>query len=341
MNSVCGEKKSRSFEFLKLMGATDGEILFGHFLNHFLTWQLSYAVCIIYFIQFIPSKALPFNALLILVIIGWLFMIHFICFLFLLSAPFERYSFAELLLLISIFTSASIITNYPNGFLRFILNAHPYAALDKFSKICTESLVYEFDFKDSLAKILNFSSSEHMSLLNLFLTIIMFTIIILAFTNYVIQVNPLQRTIAKPFDYFLKSAYWCKTSSVTNYIPPERREFEEVSSDKRPAIILKDVNKSYRSWFAFGRFQVLKKYNFAIYEKQITVLLGHNVSSQNLSYIVIQFNNLFFVHSFFAIREQVKPQQWISSLVYHVQTRVQLRLKEYLLAHLQLDIRRH
>lgn len=95
-------------------------------------------------------------------------------------------------------------------------------------------------------------------------------------TNYILQVNPFQRGISKPFNYFLKASYWTKIEPVTDYVAPRREEFEEVSTSLKPAIVLRNVDKSFRSWFSLNRFSVLKQFNWAIYEKQITVLLGHN-----------------------------------------------------------------
>ena len=88
--------------------------------------------------------------------------------------------------------------------------------------------------------------------------------------------NPFQSGLRKPFFYFLTRQYWVDTQPVTEYKQNEQKEFEQVPSGSRPAIILKNVDKWFRSWFIFGKFQVLKGLDFAIYEKQITVLLGHN-----------------------------------------------------------------
>lgn len=89
--------------------------------------------------------------------------------------------------------------------------------------------------------------------------------------------NPLQSGVRKPFFYFLTPQYWRRTEPVTEYRQANsRKEFEKMPSGSRPAVILKGVDKWFRSWLVFGKFQVLKGFDFAIYENQITVLLGHN-----------------------------------------------------------------
>ena len=91
--------------------------------------------------------------------------------------------------------------------------------------------------------------------------------------------NPFQNGVRKPFFYFLTPQYWIGTQPVTEYKQSEQKEFEKVPSSSRPAIILKNVDKWFTSWLVFGKFQVLKSFDFAIYEKQITVLLGTIISN--------------------------------------------------------------
>ena len=146
--------------------------------------------------------------------------------------------------------------------------------LQKFQTICFD-LSTEFDFKEGFFSILSFSSPNEISLLGLIFITIFFIIIELALTNYILQVNPFQSGIAKPFYYFLMPAYWKKSEPISEFNLPQEKEFEPVASNKKPAVIVKEVNKSYNSWFIFDKYQVLKNFNFAIYEKQITVLLGY------------------------------------------------------------------
>ena len=275
--SFCVEKKQRSYEFLKLMGATNGEILFGHFINHFLVWLFPFAVCMFYFWNFVPKESLPTNIPVSLLYFSLLFFVHSIAFLFLLSSPFDSYLYPELLYVLSSFGCFSLTIVEPKGFLGILLLVHPLAALQKLTKVF-EQLSFESSFDENIFKLFFHSGETHISLFLLAFIIICFIVIELALTNYVIQVNPFQKGIAKPFYYFLMSDYWMSRDHITTYTPPDRKEFEKVPADRKPAIILKDIYKSFRSWFIFGKFQVLKDFDFAIYEKQITVLLGHNVS---------------------------------------------------------------
>lgn len=162
-----------------------------------------------------------------------------------------------------------------NTIVELLLIVHPLAQLHKFSAIC-EALSTITDFKENIFSIIFKKPENEISLFYLIVITVVFMVLFLLLTNYIIQVNPFQKGIAKPFGYFLSPSYWTKPQSINDYKIPDTKEFQKQPSDKKPAIILKDVDKAYRSWFYFGKYQVLKKFNFAVFEKQITVLLGHN-----------------------------------------------------------------
>lgn len=276
ISSVCEERKKKSFDFLKLMGATDGEIYFGHFLNHFLVWMPSFIYSIIYFNGFVEKT---FNLIFILIIISLLYFVHLIVFVLMLSAPFKKDAYPEILYILIFFVSFNNLMELSNqnSFLEILQISSPMIMLKKFYEIGTYSLSPEFNFKnETLYSLFTYSTANQLSLLSLILFDLFFILIEISFTNYIIQVNPFQNGTPKGPFYFLEPKYWLKTTPLINYEAPNCKEIQPVPSNNRPAIILKNIDKSYRTWFVFGKFQVLKNFNFAIYEKQITVLLGHN-----------------------------------------------------------------
>ena len=282
LTSVCNEKRTKSFDFLRLMGASDGQIFFGHFLNHLLFWTISFAICIGYFAHFLKDTLLPANVILILLLFGLLYLVHLIVFLFLLSTPFKRALYPELLHIILFYycLESVIEQTYQTGFVAFLKLAHPLNMLIRFQKIAGEVLCVKFRFSgDRLTEIFNYTNGKELSLTHLLLCDLFFILVECLLINYIIQVNPLQTGVRKPFFYFLTPQYWRSVipDSATEYVPlanGQQKEFEKVPSGSRPAIILKNVDKWFRSWLVFGKFQVLKGFDFAIYEKQITVLLG-------------------------------------------------------------------
>ena len=280
LTAVCDEKRTKSFDFLKLMGASDGQILFGHFVNHLLFWGVAFIICLGYFVQYFGSVRVPTQATLVMAVFGLLFLVHLIIFMFLLSTLFTRALYPELLNILSFFfvyRSESDVTSQ-TGFIAFLKLAHPVSMEFGFFKT-VEPLCHRFDFRGShsLLEIFNYSDGKQYSLTQLVLIGLLFIVIEIALTNYIIQVNPFQSGVHKPFHYFLTWQYWRRAEPVTEYTPlGDQKEFEKVPTSSRPAIILKGVDKWFKSWFVFGKFQVLKHFDFAIYEKQITVLLGHN-----------------------------------------------------------------
>lgn len=280
LTAVCDEKKTKSFDFLKLMGASDGQIFFGHFANHMLFWTVSFLLCTGYFVYFLGSIRVPTQATLVLLVFGLLYLAHTIVFLFLLSTLFKRYLYPELLNIVLFYYCFKSYQEktYQSGFGGFLKLAHPLNMLIRFQKICVESLSNRFNFRDSnVLEIFGYSDGRELSLTDLLLADLLFIVIEIALINYIIQVNPFQTGVRKPFLYFLTWQYWRRSEPVTQYTQlGDQKEFEKVPSSRRPAIILKSVDKWFRSWFVFGKFQVLKGFDFAIYEKQITVLLGHN-----------------------------------------------------------------
>lgn len=191
LTAVCEEKKSKSFDFLRLMGASDGQIFFGHFLNHMLFWSCSFVLCIGYFAYFLSAPGqLPVKVTLILLLFGFLYLVHLIVFLFLLSAPFKRYLYPELLnvlLFYFCFKSFTELT-YQTGFVAFLKLAHPLNVLIRFQQI-GKLLCTKFDFKnDSLFKIFNYNGNgKDLSLTALFWCILFFILLECLLLDYIIQ----------------------------------------------------------------------------------------------------------------------------------------------------------
>lgn len=152
--------------------------------------------------------------------------------------------------------------------------------IKKFSLIGSK-LSRNFNFTEGFFSIITHSpDGNEMSLIVLFFLTIFYIVLEYFLTIYILQVNPFQDGISKPFNYFLKKEFWKPNQSnrLTVDDLPKQDDFEEVSSDKKASILIKDLNKSYSSWLrCLGtKYQVLKNLSFAIYEREITVLLGHN-----------------------------------------------------------------
>ena len=173
------------------MGASDGQIFFGHFLNHMIFWWISFLLCLgilsIYLYGF-----LPFHAAFVFSTFAFLYLVHLIVFLFMLSAPFNRYLYAEIvnILLFTLCVKSFQQDTYQTGFVAFLKLAHPVNMLLRFQKIGADVLCKKFTFKDeSIFEIFFHSDKQEMSLTALFWSTLLFIVIEIALTNYIIQGN--------------------------------------------------------------------------------------------------------------------------------------------------------
>ena len=171
------------------MGATDGQILAGHFLNHMLFWSFSFLICM-GILSLILSGFLPFGAVFLLVTFAFLYLAHLVIFLFLLSAPFKRYLYPEILNILLFFVCINSYQEktYQTGFIGFLKLAHPVNMLFRFQKISMEVLCKKYTFQnENLFKIFFYSDGYEMSLTALFWSTILFIVIEIALTNFIIQ----------------------------------------------------------------------------------------------------------------------------------------------------------
>lgn len=191
LTSVCEEKKSKSFDFLRLMGASDGQIFFGHFLNHMLFWLVTFAICLLYLANFLGGRLMPPKVTIILALFGFLYLAHLIVFLFLISAPFKRYLYPELLNILIFYFCFSSLTEktYQSGFMGILKLAHPLNMLIRLQKIAAEVLCSKFTFRDeSLLDIFSYTGNDReLSLFHLLLIDLLFIVIECLLLNYIIQ----------------------------------------------------------------------------------------------------------------------------------------------------------
>ena len=171
------------------MGASDGQIFTGHFFNHMLFWSFSFLLCMGIFSLFLFG-VLPFRVVCLLVPFAFLYLAHTIIFLFLLSAPFKRYLYPEILNVLLIFFCFWSFQNgtYQTGFVAFLKLAHPLNMLLRFQKIGAEVLCKKFTFEnESIFKIYFYSDKGEMSMAALFWSDLLFIVIEIFLINYIIQ----------------------------------------------------------------------------------------------------------------------------------------------------------
>lgn len=174
------------------MGASDGQIFTGHFFNHLIFWVASFILCMAVFIIYLSTffDFLTFRVVLVLVPFAFLYLVHLIIFLFLLSAPFKRYLYAEIVNILVFYLCFRSFQQktYQTGFVAFLKLAHPLNMLIRFQKISTEVLCYKFRFEDeSIFKIFFYSDENEFSITALFWSTLLFIVIEIALTNYIIQ----------------------------------------------------------------------------------------------------------------------------------------------------------
>ena len=171
------------------MGASDGQIFTGHFFNHILLWSFSFLICMAIFIFFLYG-VLPFRAFCVLLPFAFLYLVHTIVFLFLLSAPFKRYLYPEILnVLLFFFCFQSYqLDTYQTGFVAFLKLAHPLNMLIRFQKIGAKVLCKKFTFEnENIFKIFFYSDKGEMSITALFWSDLLFIVIEIFLINYIIQ----------------------------------------------------------------------------------------------------------------------------------------------------------